>query len=153
MQPVRLPQGSAEDDHEIRKKTRPLSGTGLADLKDHFDKRFAEEVADILSASECEARLGIQKLGDSFSNLVLKHAMPAAIAQAFMMYILMSDDNHRKRPGPLAQKKSTLALCCLMLRSDNSSLHAAMASAIRRCSSSGEPKRDACCGCLLEHNG
>ena len=69
----------------------------LADLKSHFDTKHSELMKTILTASECEARKGVRLLGDAFSNLVLQHAMPAAIAQGFMFYALMSDPTHKKR--------------------------------------------------------
>ena len=73
-----------------------LAANNLSDMKIYFETRFPEVITTISSASALSARLGLLRLGEILSEMVFKHQLPPVVAQAFTMYVLMTDDKHEK---------------------------------------------------------
>ena len=73
-----------------------LAANNLSDMKIYFETRFPEVITTISSASALNARLGLLRLGEILSEMVFKHQLPPVVAQAFTMYVLMTDDKHEK---------------------------------------------------------
>ena len=65
-------------------------------MKIYFETKFPETITTISSASSLSARLGLLRLGEVLSEMVFKHQLPPVVAQAFTMYVLMTDDKREK---------------------------------------------------------